>query len=133
MSYRKNRGKRPNQQIRNNPKTGRPEQFKGKQSTASKSGSNNAQQGKATFAFSPVAEGKKIRVKPCTCIGEQVSKKNEQMHFEMRQICSKKLKWDDVEGGFKPAYVLPRSFLKKHASHMKHFHRYLRENNIPLY
>ena len=122
---------RPNQQMRRNPKTGKVEKFEGKKSRVEKPKEGSKQQKNALKAghkasgFVPTKPQPRFR--PCVCEGTEIDLNNNRL-LDLLKL-EKRAYNEDSET---ITYLVSSRFRMKHARHMRHFRKFLRDEGISL-
>ena len=129
---------RPNQQMRRNPKTGKLEKFQGKKPRAYKPKEELIQPQKGlapgeqreanrrnykSSGFVP--EKRQPRFRPCVCEGIDIELTNNRL---LDLLKMERRVYNSDSGSH--TYLISRRFRKEHARHMRHFRRFLKEEDI---
>ena len=130
---------RPNQQMRRNPKTGKVEKFEGKRGAQSpqppQTSTKTLDDGKLTesqkkrimhpsMGFLPVKPQPRFR--PCVCEGIELELNNQRM-LDLLKL--EKRAYDEETGTY-TVLVISGRFRRTHARHMRHFRKFLLEEQI---
>lgn len=140
-NHKKNRARkfRPNQQMRRNPKTGKVEKFEGKRGSKSP---QPPQTSTRTLDDEKLTESQKKRIthpsmgfvpekpqprfRPCVCEGIDLELNNQRL----LDLLKREKRAYDEETGTYTVLVLSVRFRRKHARHMRHFRKFLLEEQI---
>ena len=140
-NHRKNRARkfRPNQQMRRNPKTGKVEKFEGKRGSQP---SQPPQDSTKALDDTKLTESQKERIlhpstgfvpqkrqprfRPCVCEGIDLELNNQRL----LDLLKREKRAYDEETGTYTVLVISAQFRRKHARHMRHFRKFLLEEQV---